>query len=283
MSPHTAKNGNTTLAALLAYELSMRNRKVCLTHAKTKSNAFFSYFNINSEEDKTASPIQITNLIREGGIRKNDISDYCRSLSENLELFSFNSDLLEHENFVEVMEFICTNFPHDYTVFDIDNNDLGSDECKTILRHCDCIIYILSQNSTEYEAFKENKRLYMHWLRLTPHIVVVNKYNGIVGTLDDIARGIGLNKAKKWIKVSENPYLAWGTSHNKLLTIFKFMQNRDHRLVDVDSDIKNLVNSIMKVKQVKRAQRYDELENAKKGKSISETKSTNKVAKLEGI
>lgn len=278
MSPHTTKNGNTTVAALLAFELSLRNRKVCLTHVKTKSNAFFSYFNINNEDDKTANPIQICNLIKEGGLRKNDISDYCKSLTENLELFSLNSNELEQNSFIDVIEFISTSFPHDYTVFDMDNNDLGSEECKTILKNCDCIIYILSQNSTEYESFKENKRIYKHWMNLIPHIVVVNQYNGIIGTLDDVACGIGLKKAKKWIKISDNPYLAWGTSHNKLLTIFKFMQNRDHRLVDVDSDIKNLVNSIMKVKQAKRAQKYEEYEKAKSNKPNTDNKSNNGVA-----
>lgn len=282
MSPHTTKNGNTTVAALLAFGLSLRNRKVCLTHAKPKSNSLFSYFNITSEEDKTASATQITNLIKEGGIRKNDISDYCKSVSENLELFSFNSDDLQHESFVDVLEFISTNFPHDYTVFDIDNNDLGTEDCKTILRHCDCIIYVLSQNSTEFEAFKENKRAYLHWMKIIPNIVVVNQYNGIIGSIDDVARGIGLKKAKKWMKVSDNPYLAWGTSHGKLQTVFKFLQTRDYRLVDVDSDIKNLVNSIMKVKQAKRAEKYEELEKEKSNKLIKE-QTNNGVAKLEGI
>ena len=60
MSPHAPKNGTTTIAALLSHELSMKNKKVCLPHAKTKSNSLFSFFNINESDDKTANPIEIS-------------------------------------------------------------------------------------------------------------------------------------------------------------------------------------------------------------------------------
>lgn len=256
MSPHTSKNGTTTIAALLSYELSARNKKVCLTHTKPKSNALVSFFHIDEAEDKTANPIEITNLLREGGIRKNDISDYCKSIKENFELFTFNSDDIEFESFCDVLEFICTSFPHDYTVFDIDAEELDSKECRTVLKYCDCIIYVFSQNSTEYKSFKENKKRYFHYIKKIPNIVVVNKYNGIIGNMDDVAHGIGMKKANKWIKVSYNPYVAWGTNQGQLVTVYEFMKKRDYRLVDVDSDIKNIVNSIMSIKQVRRDKKF---------------------------
>lgn len=257
MSPHTLKNGTTTIAALLSYELSVRNKTVCLTHAKSKSNALLPFFHINENEDKTANPIEITNLIREGGIRKNDISDYCKSIRENLELFTFNSEEINPECFCDVLEFVCTSFPHDYTIFDIDTEKLESKECRTILRYCDCIVYIFSQNRTEIDEFKENKRRYLHYIKKIPNIVVVNKYNGIIGSMDDIAHGIGMKKASKWIKVSYNPYIAWGTNQGQLLTVFEFMKKRDYRFVDIDSDIKNLVNSIMSIKKVKSDKKFN--------------------------
>lgn len=257
MSPHASKNGTTTIAALLSHELSMRNKKVCLTHAKTKSYSLFSYFNISESDDKTANPIEISKLIIGGGLRKNDISAYCKGITENLELFTINSDEIDPKSFSEVLEFICTSFPHDYTIFDIDLEDLSSLECRTILKNCDCVVYIFTQNNTELHEFKKEKLKYYRYIRNIPNIVVVNKFNGIIGSMDDVACSIGLKKASKWIKFSYNPYIAWGTNEGKLLSVFELMKKRDFRLVDTDSDIKNLTHSIMSIKQVVRANKIN--------------------------
>ena len=40
------------------------------------------------------------------------------------------------------------------------------------------------------------------------------------------------------------------------MTVYEFMKKRDYRLVDVDSDIKNIVNSIMSIKQVRRDKKF---------------------------
>lgn len=253
MSPHASKNGATTIAALISYELSNRNKKVCLTHAKSKSNSLLSFFNISESDDKTANPTEISKLIIEGGIRKNDIGAYCKSITENLELFTINSNDIEQSSFNEVLDFISTSFPHDYTIFDIDSRDLSSLECRTILKNCDCIVYVFTQNNTELHEFKNEKLKYYRYIHSIPNIVVVNKYNGIIGSMDDVARSIGLKKASKWIKLSYNPYIAWGTNEGKLLTVFEMMKKRDFRLIETDSDIKNLIHSIMSIKQVVRA------------------------------
>lgn len=257
MSPHAPKNGTTTIAALLSHELSMKNKKVCLTHAKTKSNSLFSFFNINESDDKTANPIEISKLIIEGGIRKNDISAYCKGITENLELFTINSNEIDQGSYSEVLDFICKSFPHDYTIFDIDTEELSSLECRTILNNCDCIVYIFTQNNTELHEFKKEKLKYYRYIRNIPNIVVVNKFNGIIGSMDDVACAMGLKKASKWVKVSYNPYIAWGTNEGKLLTVFELMKKRDYRLVDTDSDIKNLIHSIMSIKKVVRANKIN--------------------------
>lgn len=258
MSPHGSNNGTTTIAALLSYELSVRNKKVCLTHGKTRSNSLFTYFGISESEDKTVNPSEISKLIIEGGIRKNDISAYCKGITENLELFTINSNDIDKISFSKVLDFIGNNFPHDYTVFDMDMEDLSGSQCQTILNNCDCIVYLFTQNITELNEFKKNKENYYRAINKIPNVVVVNKFNGIIGSMDEVACAIGLKKASKWVKISYNPYIPWGANQGKLITVFDLMKKRDYRLVDIDSDIKNLVHAIMNIKQVVRTSRIND-------------------------
>ncbi len=257
MSPHTQKNGNTTVAALIASELATRNRKVCLTHTTSKSNALFRYFGVNGAEDKTCNPIQIYNLIREGGIRKNDIGDYCRGVSENLEIFTMNSGDITNEQLVDVSNFICTSFPHDHVVFDFDNNDLESPVNSAIIQNCDCVVYVLTQSITELDEFNKNKDEYLSWLEELPVIVVVNRFCDIVSNLKKVALSIGVKKPKKWYKIGFNPWVTFGTSNGKFDFLFENVQQRDHHVVDVDSDVKALVNGILSIKHAKHNSKYD--------------------------
>lgn len=263
MSPHTQKSGNTVIASLVAYELSTRNRTVCLTHGSNKSNSLYQYFNINEKDNKTCNSTQLLDLIKEGGIRKNDISNYCKSISDRLELFSLNSSEIPIEKLSSLITFINTNFPHDYVIYDIDDNDLTSTINQSILKECDCIIYILTQNSTELREFNQNKRQFLYWMDEIPSIVVVNKYCDIVSNMKQVASSIGIKKASKWYKMIYNPWITYGTSNGKMKFLYENMQKREYHVVDIDSDVKALVNGILSVKHAKQISRYQIAEKNK--------------------
>lgn len=252
MSPHTKHSGNTTIASLIALELSSRNRKVCLTHALTKSNSLYSYFNIKHFDDKTNNPIQIINLIRGGGIRKNDIGNYCKPIGENLEIFSLNAQGISEELHCVTIDFICNGFPHDYVVFDMDDNDFYSEANDIIINSADCIVYVLSQGVAELAYFNTIRQDIMDLVGNIPMLVVVNKYTDIVGSMKDVAASIGIRRANKWYKINYNPWIAYGTNKGKIAFIHENMLKREYHVVDVQNDIKLLVNGIMSVRGIMR-------------------------------
>lgn len=267
MSPHTQKSGNTVVASLIASELSSRNRKVCLTHTTNKSNALYQYFQVEENDDKTCNPIQILNLIRDGGIRKNDISDYCQSVNDNLDIFSLNSEAITQDQLNDISTFICSSFPHDHIVFDFDDCDLSSTANKTILKQCDCVVYVLTQNSTELNEFNKNKKQYLLWMKSIPSIVVINRYCDIVGNIKSVASNIGIKNPKKWFKLGYNPWISYGTSNKKMQFLNKNIQKREYHVVDIDSDIKAIVSGILSVKHAQQITRYQKAENNKKLKA----------------
>jgi hypothetical protein len=252
MSPHTGHNGNTTISSLIALELSSRNRKVCLTHALLKSNSLYSYFGIRHIDDKTNNPVQIINLIRGGGIRKNDIGDYCKPVANNLELFSLNSNGITEEQHCVTIDFICNGFPHDYVVFDMDDNDLYSKVSDTIINSCDCIVYVLSQGVAELAHFNTIRQDIIDRIGNIPMLVVVNKYTDIVGSMKDVAASIGIRRANKWYKINYNPWISYGTNKGKIAFIYENMVKKEYHVVDIQNDIKLLVNGIMSVRGILR-------------------------------
>lgn len=258
MSPHTAHSGNTTLASLIALELSSRNRKVCLTHTRTKSDSLYSYFNIKHFDDRTNNPIQIINLIRSGGIRKNDIGNYCKAIGNNLEIFSLNTEDIPEDLHCVTIEFICNGFPHNYVVFDMDDKDIYSKANQIILNSCDCIVYVLTQGITELTRFNEMRQKIMEYMGNIPMLVVINKYTDIVGSMKDVAASIGINRASKWHKLDFNPWIAYGSNRGKLSYIHENMLKREYHVVDIQNDIRLLVNRIMSVRGILRNRRISD-------------------------
>jgi hypothetical protein len=203
-------------------------------------------------DDKTNNPIQIINLIRGGGIRKNDIGNYCKPIGENMEIFSLNSQSIAEELHNVTMDFICNGFPHDYVVFDLDDNDIYSKTNEIILDSADCVVYVLSQDVAELAKFNEIRQDIMDRVGNIPMLVVVNKYTDIVGNMKDVAASIGIRRANKWYKINYNPWIAYGTNKGKISFIHENMLKREYHVVDIQNDMKLLVNGIMSVRGIMR-------------------------------
>ncbi|BCJ93086.1 hypothetical protein acsn021_06550 [Anaerocolumna cellulosilytica] len=257
ISPHTCQNGNTTIASLVAYSLAYKNNKVCISHSETYSDAFMKYFGVEVMIEEKSKSLQFMNLIQSGGLCKEDISDYCYSLSDKLELFTLNIKDLKRDEFfdfnkyISTISFISTNFPHDYVIFDVDDNCLESPVNREILSHADLVIYVLTQSSTELHKFSDEKKTYFKAVGSIPCLVIVNKFCNMIGDIDDTAKELGIRKPKKWYKVRYNPWIMYAHNNGVLPMLMKRMNERDYRVLDIDSDIQQVVSGILSVKRAK--------------------------------
>lgn len=262
ISPHAVNNGNTTVASLIALELSARGKKVCLTHTKTKSSSIYNYFGLNDvEEDKTANPSRLVKMLKEQVLKTEDISDYCRSISPTLEIFSANDVRFAHEDMMYALEFIVKYFPHEYVVFDMDDNELDSPANQLVLKKSDFILIVMNQSIKEVDAFKRNAKSIFKSVGNKPMCMVINNYSKDISKPNDFAASIGIKDIKKsssWLYIRHNPYIAKYENKGDLSGFYKSLRNGDYRIIDVAEDIKNIVNRIMKFKQANRAQKVDE-------------------------
>lgn len=263
ISPHIHGNGNTTVAALLAFELASRNKRVCLTHVTSKSESMFPYFGFEESDDQTNNPLQLINLIREGGLRKEDIGNYCREVTDRLDLFSLDTFIsktgketnVNAEHMQTALSFICREFPNDYIVFDIDENNMENENVKLVLSHTDCVVFVLTQSLTELRRFAAQKTKILKQTGNIPSLVVVNKYSDIIGTMKDAANVIGIKRPSKWYQIRFSQWIPYCENRGQLKYLAEQIQKRNADVIELDSDIKHLVSGVQSIKQAAREEK----------------------------
>ncbi len=267
ISPHIHGNGNTTIASLLAFELASRNRTVCLTHTRTKSESMFHYFGFKETDDRTSNPVQIINLIREGGIQKQDVKNYCRQVTDRLDLFSLDAFIakpgkesgVSSEQMDIVTRFIATSFPYDYIVFDVDENSLDNSAVRITLEYADVLVFVISQSITELKRFAAEKTKILKQTGNIPSLVVVNRYCDLIGTIKNTAGVLGIRNPKSWYPVRLNQWVPYCENRGELKYLAERIQNRDARVLELDYDIKKLAGGIQNVKQAARNHRREQI------------------------
>ena len=78
---------------------------------KPISNSFYSYFNFIGYQDKTSTPTQIVKILKEGGLTADDISDYCKQITDDLEAFTNDAANFNQDDMNYMHEYIAKSFP----------------------------------------------------------------------------------------------------------------------------------------------------------------------------
>lgn len=255
IAPHVHGNGCTTIAAMIAAELSNRNKRVCLSHAKSKSDSFLPYFKLREMDDINAK--SLATMIKQDGLPKENVPNYCRSITDKLDLFSLDKDIQDGELSIEdvsiVAEFMLTNAPYDFIVYDVDENDLKFQVTKTIFDYADCIVLVLTQATTELNRFKEIQRKISKIAKENqiPIIVVLNKYDSLYGDVKTTAAKLGITNRtviKKWKTVRYNKYIPYCENTGNMNLLNDRMKERQAEVLDISTDISNVVKEISLVR-----------------------------------
>lgn len=254
ISPHTRKNGNTTVASLLALELTTRGKKVCLTHTALKSPAMYEYFSLKETDgDKTASPSKLVTMLQAGAVKPEEISEYCKNITTGLDAFTVNDRKFSTDNLSYMLDYIADKFPYDLKVFDIDE-EYNSELTKRIVAKCDFIIFVITQSIMELYDFKAELKYLEKLLKYKPCMVVVNKFDSRVCDVRAIqgVLGIKVNKSSSWQTIRYNPMVVKMENMGKTLDLYNLMRKNDISVADIANDYKYIANRVMKCRQQER-------------------------------
>ena len=250
MSPHCHNNGNTTVTALIAATLARQNKKVCLTHVTDKSEAIYPYYGIVGGGANATDAVQLTKLIQTGGMQKNSLSNYCKNITDNFDVFSLDaSTIIPEEEVADVLTYILENAPYDYTVVDVDENSLDKVNVQTVIDHADIIILVLSQIITEINRFKAMKGTFVTRTKKVPKIVVVNKYRNILGEIKDYATRLDIKDTRHWHYLHDNPHIALCENTGKLLFLSEQIRKKNGDVLELDTDLQKIVKDILETKR----------------------------------
>lgn len=248
VSPHQNNNGNTSLAMLIALELASTGKSTCISHTKPLSDSFYKYLNFIGYQDKTSTPSQIVKIIKEGGLSGEDVTDYCKRVSENLEAFTNNASNFSQMEMDFMVHYMLKSFPHEHLVLDVDSEDINKD----IIELSDVIVLNINQSVVELTKFYENKEKIMSLLGNKPILVVVNNYNSINSTLKETANAMGIKKPNNWVVLHHNPWIAWATNHGQLNQLYTKIKAKDKRVIELNSDLYKIVSQLLKAKSSKK-------------------------------
>ncbi len=249
ISPHVNNNGNTTLAMLIALEISNNGRNTCITHVKPLSNSFYEYLNFVGYQDKTSTPSQIVKIIKEGELLDDDVTDYCKRINNNLEAFTNDTTNFSQGDMDFMIDYIARSFPHEHIVFDVDDNDL--EQVRRAVDNSDVVVLNITQSISELKQFHKNKDKYIDIIESRPLVVVVNKYNSVKGTLKETANWIGVKRTNNWLVLRDNPWIAWATNHGQLLQLYKKIKTRDARVIELNPDLEKIYKNLVRAKVAK--------------------------------
>ena len=277
ISPASANCGTTTIASFIALELGARGKKTCLTHTSPKSSSMLGYFGFDEDdEDKTANPSRMVRMLKEGILKREEISEYCRPVNNTTEIYSANDANFNHEDMNYALEYIVNTFPHDFVVFDIDTKDFDNDNVKLVLGKCDFVILVIEQSLYELNHFKDGYKKIERYIKGKPQMMIVNRYNPVIGKVNDFADALGIKNIRKtssWLYLRYNPYITKYEINGKIQSLHTAMRTNDSRIIEISSDVKNIVNRIMKFKTARLRGRLavKEAENTQSNESNSET------------
>lgn len=246
VSPHARNNGNTTLAMLIGLELASQQRLTCITHAKPTSRSFQKYLNFRQFNDKTSTPSQIVKILKNGNLTSDDVRSYCKQVTSDLEAFTNEYDNFDQDDMNFMIRYIAKIFPHENIIFDVDDDNMTQN--TEVIKLCDVVVLNITQSLKELDDFKNNKEKYLEMLSGKPTVVVVNKFMSEASNLKETAAWMGMSKPNNFTVVHFNPWITWATNHGKLNTLFRNIENKDPRVIELTSDLKNVCTTIAKAK-----------------------------------
>ena len=244
MAPHCSSNGTTTTALLLALGLGNMKKKVLLTHTDSVSNSFYNYLGLQQFEDKTSTPTQMVKLLREGAIQSDDISDYCKNVSDNVYVFTNNKSNFSDEDMETLAEYLVDHSDFDYLVYDF--NNFETETAKYILKKSDVIVLNFTQSYMELDEFKKQSQKYAKMFAGKKLVIVCNKYSSIVGKDRDVPKRLGFKAPCNVIHY--NPWLIMASNSGQLLTLYKNIRAKNSKVVELNNDINRLASIVTKIR-----------------------------------
>lgn len=274
IQPQGHGSGATTIASVIAYGLAKKNRKVCLTNAKTQSESLFPFFAVDTSGEMNNTAFEFLNLIKLGGIQKDKVINYTRPVTDNLSLFVIDAPLrkgyLTEDDLVRAVEFLGERSPFDYVVYDVDEKQMQAPAARKIFDLMDVCILTITQDKREIARFAEEMEAFAKVTRNVPSLVVVNKYDPILSSDREIAESLGIKNTKNWSVMHFNSYIPLCSNSGRFAYLCEQIHDSQPEVIELNRDVWHIIQKIMKIRKLERTHRIEAMTKKAGGPSREE-------------
>lgn len=243
MSP-SRKQGITTASILIASAFAdTQGTKVCLVHTGEDNFPINNALGIEELNDITKSFTQLVKLLEAEAISGKEVSDYCTKVSLNLDVLHLSSESVSREVSSKHIPFLIESLEHDVVVVDIDTEPQDP-ITLSIMKNIDFFVVVLSQSNDVYrklELWKEYE--YLAQLEKKGIMYVFNQYDQYTGAFRNASKSIGVRHTR-CCRISYNPFIRRMSNENRLHQIIEYVVNRDAKVVELNNDIKEILQVI---------------------------------------
>lgn len=234
------QTGATVASVLLAQALTYLNKTVTLAYTRPKSY-LTKYISANQINDPTRSIMQVVRLIDCNALKDEDILGYTVPFAKNANLMSFGDTSLTLDNMFHIVDHVYRRVPTDMVIVDC-SDDIDSPVTEKLIETSNMVFLVVSPSLKILERMKQwraNTKL----ANYENVFVLVNHYDGVIMSLRDMAKMIGL-PASYVCKIHENPWIRKMCINGTLQEIVPYVKGLDPRVANLSCDLEELTQCV---------------------------------------
>ena len=233
--------GLSSFTLLLGYTIACtQSDSVCLTYT-AENHDIKNYIGFDEEPDITRSIEQACELLKADAIGASNIPEFFRRLNKNISLLDSADGTVSLEESTQLLAYVMKYIEQDVVLCDI-STDLTDSATVDIVSTCDVVLIVSPPSNKWLDEVREWKES-IPVLQSKPCGLIINRYDPQVAPVSILAKRAGFT-VRNTCKLHYNPYIIEGCNKRNLSTIVPFIVNRDPRVVELNMDLREVMQFI---------------------------------------
>lgn len=243
------RTGVTASTLLMAYAIAYtqgRTVRVCYSGRNMSIKRYVGKEEV--ERDATRTISQISKLLNAHAIGPDGLGDYCTKLGTNIDLMDSWDESLTEDEVTELLTYTFSRSTTDYTFCDL-AQDVEDPIAQEVLKVCDAVI-LVSEPSKACLSILRTMQESPYWPKNVPCMLLIAKYHDEIDSVDKMAK-VAQFKKRDTCKIHFNPLVTKYCSSGQLDTVIPYIIKRDPRVLELNADLKECVQFLLNIQDVK--------------------------------
>lgn len=234
------RSGCSVVSTIIAQSLAATQDCTVTLAYTSRTNTLPVYLNLLDEvEDVTRSVSLLSKLTMARSISDEEIQEYLVKVDTNFYILNTVSKTVTDAEALNVQKHVFKHSLADVTICDI-SESIDHDNTQELFTVADAVCIVLNPDEVSIESY-QIWRESDFWPKDKAVFAVVNRYGDEIVGVRPFAKRCGIS-ARDLCKLHYNPYIVKACNERFLSDIVPYAINNDVRLLNIKSDIKELMS-----------------------------------------